>query len=144
MAKSENVLIVDDNVHYSKALETFFGKEASQVKVVDGEKEALHTLLEKGPSFYHSIVLDITMERRLSGFFMLWKLRKMNYKGKIIMASTGFDVLGLLPLSRIFLGIFGVHYIVPKKSVLKGAPLFYPTVSFKPYPKMKEKSYSPN
>ena len=51
----------------------------------------------------------------------------MEYKGTLILTSTGFNVPGITSISRLFLGLIGAHYIVPKATILAGNPLFYST-----------------
>ncbi len=120
------LLIVDDNEYYSDALKVYFEKMRYLVDIAPSAKEAHMLLQKKGWVYYDIILTDITMESQLAGLFMLRKIFKNDFQGTIIVASTGFDFPGMITLSRLVLGIIGVNYIVPKKSITRGKPIFYP------------------
>ncbi|MCR9144148.1 MAG: response regulator [bacterium] len=128
--KQKNLLIVDDNDKYARLLEEHFAPMGyTCVRAVTGldgdEKLAAHP-----PLHFDVIVTDITMESQAAGIFMLGRIKPSQFNGTLVVASTGFDVFGVMPLSRLFFRRYGVHYLVPKTTVIKEEPLFYPMALF--------------
>lgn len=124
------LLLVDDNDKYADLLETYFKKHGfSSERAVDAA-EGYKMWSEKAPDYYPLIVTDVTMETQTSGLGMLKKIHKNGYQGTIIIASTGFDVVGAKVLTKIFLRSTGVHYMIPKTTVIQEAPVFYPIQFF--------------
>ena len=118
--RKHRMLLVDDNEHYSGILRDIYEKKGYRVESVVSAAEALNILQKRSISFYDTLISDVTMESRLAGLYMVWRVRKMGYKGTVILASTGFDVLGATSISRSFLGSLGVHYIVPQGLYIGG------------------------
>ena len=125
-ADNKNLLVVDDNQRYSKLLDEFFTKHSYKVEHADTGESGLAAIESKGLDYYRVLVTDITMENQIAGLLMLRKLKQKDYHGTVVVASTGFDVPGVTTLSRMSLFLFGVHYIIPKASVLNKAPIFFP------------------
>ncbi len=125
--KKKQVLIVDDNERYSKALGALFEQKIFAVHKSISAKDACAVIEEKGLAYFDILLTDITMERQLAGLSLLRKLQKKSFPGIVIVASTGFDFPGITKLSCISLTLLGAHYIIPKKSIRQGKPLFYPT-----------------
>lgn len=122
----KRLLIVDDNNRYAEILKEFFAAKGYMTeRAVTGE-EGLRCVAEKDLGYYSVIVTDITMESQLAGVTMLGRIHKLGYKGTVVVASTGFDVPLVTPFSRLFLRQYGVHYLIPKTTVLKKDILFYP------------------
>ena len=138
----ERALIVDDNRHYAKLLADFLIKRNYEVELASSALEGLRLIERRGENFYPVIIFDVTMEKRLSGLSILWRIGKRKNKGTLIMVSTGFNVMVVRFLSRLLLGFLGLHYIIPKTSLLKGKPLFYSVFYFKSHNTSKEKDYS--
>lgn len=124
------ILIVDDNDRYAKSLENFFEKKSIKTK------RAIHAA--QGWEFYkqdtfHSIISDITMETQTSGLWMVRNIFQDGYKGNLIIASTGFDVVGVMSLSKLILHkFFGVSYMIPKVPLKSGEVVFVPTYKREP------------
>ncbi|NBU97969.1 MAG: hypothetical protein EBS19_07135 [Spirochaetia bacterium] len=77
---------------------------------------------------FSAVISDITMESQVSGLLLVRKIFKLGYKGKIIIATTGFDVKGVMFCSQFLLPIYaGVGWMIPKVPLKKGEVLFYPT-----------------
>lgn len=128
--KQKNLLLVDDNDRYARLLEAYFAplgyNIVRAVTGADGDEK----LNSHPPFFFDVIVTDITMESQLAGIFMLGRIKSTQFNGTLVVASTGFDVFGVMPLSRLFFRAYGVHYLVPKTTVLKEETLFYPMALF--------------
>ncbi|MBI3394943.1 MAG: response regulator [Spirochaetia bacterium] len=120
------LLLVDDNDKYAELLTTHFAALGYTIDRAVTGNDGVAKVEEHGIGYYPVLVTDITMESQLAGVTMLGRLQKMGYVGTIVVASTGFDVPLGLPLSRLILRRYGVRYLIPKTSVLKKEPLFYP------------------
>lgn len=134
----KELLLVDDNDKYAKILTDYFSPLGYRMERACSAAEGLQKMQEKGIDFFSVIVTDITMETQLAGVFMLGKIKKMGYKGTVVVASTGFDVPPGMTVSRLILPFFGVHYVVPKTTVLKKELLFYPVNFSKPLNEFRE------
>jgi CheY-like chemotaxis protein len=119
------VLIVDDNDRYASHLINYFNQKniptQRAVNAVQG--------FEMFSSFaYATIISDVTMETQISGLKMVRSIFKSGYKGEIIIATTGFDVKGVMFIGRLLLPIYaGVGWMIPKVPLKRGEVLFYPT-----------------
>lgn len=128
----KKLLIVDDNMKYAKILDKYFQGLGYQVELALTGEEGLKCVLEKGVEYFQVIVADITMESQLAGLFMLSRMRRRGYRGTVVLASTGFDVPGVISFSRLFLRGFGINYLVPKTTILKEELIYYPFSLFSP------------
>ena len=97
------VLIVDDNDKYAINLKVYLDSKSIQSDRAIDAKQGLE-LFNSGKT-YDMIISDITMETQTSGLWMMRKIYKSGYKGVIVIASTGFDVLGVMWISRYFLSL---------------------------------------
>lgn len=123
--KTEFVLIVDDNDKYAKALENYFQSLKIPADRARDAKEGYQMFQEKT---YSAVITDITMETQTSGLWLARRIYKEGYNGKIIIASTGFDVWGVMGLGRYFLPWFaGVGWMIPKVPLKQGRVEFHPT-----------------
>ncbi len=121
----QSVLIVDDNDRYANNLKLYFEKLNINSERAINAKEGYDLFLLKE---YTAIISDITMETQISGLLLVRKIYKSGYKGKIIIATTGFDVSGVMFFSQFILPIYaGVGWMIPKVPLKKGEVLFYPT-----------------
>ncbi|TGL56196.1 response regulator [Leptospira ognonensis] len=122
----KKVLIVDDNDKYAINLKNYFDQMGiSSDRAVDA-KQGLD-LYNQNKS-YDMIVSDITMETQTSGLWMMRKIYKSGYTGTMVIASTGFDVWGVMPFSKFFLAWFcGLNWMIPKVPLKKGEVLWFPT-----------------
>ena len=120
------LLLVDDRSKYTRIITSFFSKIGYTVDCAVSAREGILMLGQKGPDHYRVVVTDITMEHQLAGFSVILFLLKRRFSGTVVMASTGFDVFLGMFFSKLFMGILGVHYLVPKTTILKGDFDFYP------------------
>ncbi len=119
------VLIVDDNDRYAKALEKFFAEKSIETKRAVDAAQGWEFYTQDN---YHTIISDITMETQTSGLWMIRRIFKNGYKGNLMIASTGFDVFGVMSLSKWILPtFFGVSYMIPKVPLKAGKVVFVPT-----------------
>lgn len=125
MQKVKYLLLVDDNDKYAKILTEYFQKKSFIIDRAYNGKEALNVLQEKGIHFYDVILTDITMESQLAGLTFLKKARQLGYKGKILIASTGFNYTIAMIFAPLFLKHLNVDYLIPKDSVLNQNIEFY-------------------
>ncbi|MCB1173996.1 MAG: response regulator [Leptospiraceae bacterium] len=119
-------LLVDDNDKYAELLSSYFKKHGFQFERAFDAREGWDLYQKNAPDYYPLIVTDVTMETQTSGLGMLKKIHRSGYQGTIIIASTGFDVIFAKTLTKLFLRSTGVHYMIPKTTVLSEAPVFYP------------------
>ncbi len=126
----KRLLIVDDNDKYARLLDSHFsGLGYVSERAVDAAEG--FRMFESHPrDYYRVLVTDITMETQLAGVHMLGRFKRAGFPGTVVVASTGFDAPGGMPLSRLLLRFYGVHFLIPKTTVLKEAPLFYPIELF--------------
>ncbi len=122
----KQLLLVDDRNKYSKIITSFFTKRGYLVDRAVSAREGIRLLGERGLDYYCVVVTDITMEHQLAGLTVILYLHRKRFSGTVVMASTGFDVFFGMFFSKLFMGIFGVHYLVPKTTVLKHDFDFYP------------------
>ncbi len=130
MDGKKKLLLVDDNDKYAQILTEYFANKNFIIDRAYDAKEGLEMLIKKGIQYYEIILTDITMETQLAGLFFLKKARKSGYKGKIIIASTGFNYSIVVYLAPLFLKQWNVDYLIPKTSVLNKNIKFYPCKFF--------------
>lgn len=128
----KNLLIVDDNSKYATKLAGYFQKLGYRIEHVTTGQEGIEVLERKGPERYPVLITDITMEKRLAGIYLLYHLWRQQYQGTVVVASTGLDFSLVRALFRLCLFWLPIHYMIPKKSILRGEILFYPGSSFSP------------
>ena len=121
----ETVLIVDDNDRYANNLKIYLDKRNSPSERAITASQGYEMFLA---SEYTTIISDITMETQTSGLVFIRKIFKKGFKGKIIIATTGFDVWGVMFLGKYLLPYYGgVSWMIPKVPLKKGEVIFYPT-----------------
>ena len=121
----DSVLIVDDNDRYANNLSLFFASlsipTTRAITAEDGYKKYQ-------AKDYSAIISDITMETQTSGLFLVRRIYREGYKGKLIIATTGFDVPGVMLFGKYFLPLFaGIGWMIPKVPLKKGEVVFVPT-----------------
>ena len=122
----KRLLLVDDNQKYATLLTDYFSKRGYEIDTAVTAGEGLDMFKKSSPDYYSVIVTDITMESQLAGLTMLSKIKKIGFSGTIVVASTGFDVPTVIPLSRLLLKSWcGVDFLVRKTTVLKEDPEFW-------------------
>jgi CheY-like chemotaxis protein len=125
------VLLVDDNDRYAEMLDKYFRDRGYTPERAFNGKDALGMFKGKPADYYRAIVTDITMESQLAGLSFLWEIKKLGFHGTIVVASTGFDFPLAMPLSRMVLTGWGVHYLVPKAPMKRAGIIeFYPVSLF--------------
>lgn len=132
--KQRNVLIVDDNDRYANNLISYFEQKGNKTIRAISAYEGW----EKFTQFeFNAVITDITMETQTSGLWLARKIYKSGFNGDIIVATTGFDVPGVMFFSKYFLPMFaGIGFMIPKVPLKKGEVIFYPTSK-----KIKETSF---
>ncbi|MCB1157454.1 MAG: response regulator [Leptospiraceae bacterium] len=119
------ILIVDDNDRYANHLKAYFEKFGLETHRALDARQGWEMFQQ---TEYHTLVSDITMESQTSGLFFVRKVYKSGFKGNIIIATTGFDVFGVMGLSKFFLPFFaGVGWMIPKVPLKQGIVKFFPT-----------------
>ncbi|TGN20371.1 response regulator [Leptospira idonii] len=122
----KKVLIVDDNDRYANNLTSFFKEKgiASDRALDAAEGWRLYS----ADKTYDMIVSDVTMETQTSGLWMMRRIHKDGYAGVKVIASTGFDVWGVMGFSSWFLPLFcGLHWMIPKVPLKQGTVEWHPT-----------------
>lgn len=121
----EKVLIVDDNDRYANHLKAYLDNlQVSSDRAISASQgyEFYRT------NSYSTIISDITMETQTSGLFFMRKVFREGYKGKLIIATTGFDFPGVMAVGKYVLPSFaGVGWMIPKVPLKKGEVVFFPT-----------------
>lgn len=125
-AAAKQLLLVDDRIKYANLIADYFSGYGYLIDRAVSAREGIDILNEKGLDHYRVVVTDITMEHQLAGLELIYFLFKKKYGGTVVMASTGFDVFFGMFFSKLFMGIFGVHYLIPKTTVIKQDFVFYP------------------
>lgn len=121
----EKLLLVDDNDNYARLLHEYFEPLGFSIDRAWNAKEGFDMFSAHPSDYYQVIVTDITMESQLAGLSMLKKIKKKGFGGTVVVASTGFDQPMGMPASRLFLGLYGVHYLIPKTTVKNKQIKFY-------------------
>ena len=69
------------------------------------------------------------METQTSGLWLARKIYTSGYTGELIIATTGFDVPGVMFFSKFILPVFaGVGWMIPKVPLKKGEVKLFPTI----------------
>ncbi|MGJ4787823.1 response regulator [Leptospira koniambonensis] len=121
------VLVVDDNDRYANNLKTYLQENGCEVlRAIDASQGWDLYLANKHK--LKAIITDITMETQTSGLWMIRKIYQDGFEGIKVIATTGFDVSGVMAISKYFLPWFaGVEYMVPKVPLKKGEVILLPT-----------------
>ncbi|MEI1277054.1 response regulator [Leptospira venezuelensis] len=121
------VLVVDDNDRYANNLKTYLQENGCEVlRAIDASQGWDLYLANKHK--LKAIITDITMETQTSGLWMIRKIYQDGFEGIKVIATTGFDVSGVMALSKYFLPWFaGVEYMVPKVPLKRGEVILLPT-----------------
>ena len=123
----KKVLIVDDNDRYANHLKAYFDQKNIKSDRAYDAKQGWD-MFQKSKD-YEMIVSDVTMETQTSGLWMMRKIYQSGYKGVMVIASTGFDVWGVMPFSSYFLTWFcGLHWMIPKVPLKQGTVEWVPTI----------------
>ena len=118
-------LIVDDNDKYAQNLKAYLDSIGIVTERARNAKEGYEMYQSKK---YHTIITDVTMETQTSGLCFARKVYLEGFSGQIIIATTGFDVPGVMFLGKYLLPFFtGVSWMIPKKPLKQGIVEFHPT-----------------
>lgn len=115
----KRLLIVDDNDKYAALIEEYFSAHGYNADRAYTATEGIEMVKSAGLDHYELIVTDITMEGQLAGVRLISYLHKNKYHGKVIVASTGFDIFPGMLISKLYFGAKGVDFLIPKTTVLK-------------------------
>ena len=126
------LLLVDDNDRYAAIMKQYFEEHGYTVDRAETAAEGLEMFRARDPAHYPIVVTDVTMESQLAGISMLRKMRRQGYPGTIMIASTGFDVFGVIGLTRLLLRGLRIAYLIPKTTILARDFAFYPMSFFSP------------
>jgi len=114
------VLIVDDNDKYATVLQKYFEDRSILCTRALNAKEGLNQF-HQDPKSWSAIVTDVTMETQTSGLWMLRHIHQFGFQGEKIIASTGFDQIGVMALGYWILPWFcGCGWMIPKVPLKTG------------------------
>ncbi|PJZ25925.1 hypothetical protein CH352_01045 [Leptospira hartskeerlii] len=121
------VLVVDDNDRYANNLKTYLQENGCEVlRAIDASQGWDLYLANKHK--LKAVITDITMETQTSGLWMIRRIYQDGFEGIKVIATTGFDVSGVMAISKYFLPWFaGIEYMVPKVPLKKGEVILLPT-----------------
>jgi len=120
------ILIVDDNDKYANNLISYFSSK--EISCDRATFAAEGWKLYSNHKNYQMIISDVTMETQTSGLWLMRDIHKDGYTGIKVIASTGFDVFGVMTFSKWFLPLFcGLHWMIPKVPLKKGIVEWVPT-----------------
>lgn len=120
----KKLLIVDDNDRYADALKNHFIKEGWICERAYTAKEGWEMFQSSKQntksSYYDMIITDITMETQTSGLWFIRNVHKDGFSGTKVIATTGFDVKGVMFFSKWILPWFaGISFMIPKVPLKK-------------------------
>lgn len=124
---NKKVLIVDDNDKYALSLNVFFEAKKYDVLRAYSAKEGWD-FFQRSTDGFQFIITDITMESQTSGLWLARNIYTSGYKTELCIATTGFDVAGVMKLGYFTLPLFcGLQWMIPKVPLKKGIVEFHPT-----------------
>ncbi len=94
-----------------------------RVKHVLSSRAGIEHLKIKNPNEYQLIITDITMETQLSGIFLVRRIRRMGFRGGLVIYSTGFNTAFMHLISRPFFRALGADGLISKNSLKNGSPV---------------------
>ena len=116
------VLIIDDNRKYTALLKERLEKAGCSVEHILSSRQAYELFSGENPNSYQIIITDITMETQVSGIFLTGRIRRMGFKGCLVIYSTGFNFKVVLWLSVLFFKLFRADGLIPKDGLIAGKP----------------------
>lgn len=130
------VLVVDDNDRYANNLKAYLENLGCRVLRATDAEQGWNLFLQNR-SELAGVITDITMETQTSGLWMIRKIHKIGFSGIKVIATTGFDVFGVMAISKFLLPSFaGISFMVPKIPLKKGNVLMLPTgIASEPFEK---------
>lgn len=115
VGRGQRLLIVDDKSLYRDRLRDCFGQFGYELFVVATAAEALALIETWGLDFFAVVVSDVSMEYELSGLYLAWQLHRRRFRGRTILASTGFDNYFAVLIAQWILPLHGVDWLMPKR-----------------------------
>ena len=122
MEMKPRILIIDDNRRYTSMLRDYFEAAGGTVEHVLSSEAGREYLRKNNPGDLDIIVTDITMETQISGILLVRRMRRLGFRGCLLIYSTGFNFTSVLHLSRLFFGLMGADGLLSKASLAGGKP----------------------
>jgi len=119
-----DILIVEDNSKFAEILRTLLKKKLrySTIHLSKSVNDAYRKLLQRR---FDYIFCDITINRPMAGFFLLYRIKKKRLEN-ILLMSTAFENHLFLKIFRSYLmNFFNISGICKKSEVLSGNLRFY-------------------
>ncbi|TGK62192.1 response regulator [Leptospira wolffii] len=125
--KKPLILVVDDNDRYANNLIEYLKTLGCEtIRAVDAAQG--WSMYRANKNLLKAVITDITMETQTSGLWMIRNIHKDGFPGIKVIATTGFDVAGVMAISKYLLPWFaGIEYMVPKVPLKAGKVLLLPT-----------------
>ncbi|EPG72828.1 response regulator receiver domain protein [Leptospira fainei serovar Hurstbridge str. BUT 6] len=121
------ILVVDDNDRYADNLIIYLENLKCEVLRAKDAAQGWE-LYTKHKAELSCVITDITMETQTSGLWLIRRIHKDGFTGIKVIATTGFDVFGVMAISRLVLPSFaGISFMVPKVPLKAGKVLMLPT-----------------
>ena len=113
-------LIIDDNDDYAAMLLSHLEPRGFQFARARDAREGLEILRRSGTNAYKVIITDITMGSQTAGLRLIRQIRKQDYRGVLIVASTGFDSPFVLQIAKPVMLMLGADILIPKRPLKAG------------------------
>lgn len=125
--KKPLILVVDDNDRYANNLIEYLKTLGCEtIRAIDAAQG--WSMYRANKNLLKAVITDITMETQTSGLWMIRNIHKDGFPGIKVIATTGFDVAGVMAISKYLLPWFaGIEYMVPKVPLKAGKVLLLPT-----------------
>ncbi|EPG65403.1 response regulator [Leptospira wolffii] len=125
--KKPLILVVDDNDRYANNLIEYLKTLGCEtIRAIDAAQG--WSMYRANKNLLKAVITDITMETQTSGLWMIRNIHKDGFSGIKVIATTGFDVAGVMAISKYLLPWFaGIEYMVPKVPLKAGKVLLLPT-----------------
>ncbi|AKP27547.1 response regulator [Leptospira interrogans serovar Szwajizak] len=125
ISSNQKIIIVDDNQKYAQQLSSLLlsKKETIQISCAENIRSGYKKILKGN---FEVFFCDITIRKRLVGFYLVHRLRKRNDRIKIILMSTIFDYrIFFILFYRIIKFSFALNGICKKSDVINGKLVIY-------------------
>lgn len=125
ISSNQKIIIVDDNQKYAQQLSSLLlsQKETIQITYAENIRSGYKKILKEN---FEVFFCDITIGKRLVGFYLVHRLRKRNDRIKIILMSTIFDhPIFFILFYRIIKFSFGLNGICRKSDVINRKLVIY-------------------
>jgi len=119
-------LVIDDNKKYARLMREKIGRSGCRIEHMLSSQAGIEHLKNGKVNCYEIIITDITMETQVSGILLTRRIRRMGFKGCLIVYSTGFNSPFVLWISRLFFKLLGADGLIPKDGLLNGRPKLQP------------------